>query len=84
MSALDRLRSVKKQANEDIDAKKLYAWFVSTQVTENEWTPADVAEYKELVRAEMKSEEGKQKAITCWSAMYKAHLKNNSSLRDEA
>lgn len=77
MSAIDRLRSVKEQANEDIDAKKLYAWFVSTQVEENEWTPTDVSEYKEMVRSEMQSEEGKQKAINCWTAMYKSHFKNN-------
>lgn len=70
---LDRLRGVKKQANEETDAKKLYTWFVNNQVNENGWTPSDVAEYKELVRVEMQSEEGKQKAITCWSAMYAGH-----------
>lgn len=70
---LDRLRGVKKHANEETDAKKLYTWFVNNQVKENGWTTSDVAEYKELVRVEMQSEEGKQKAITCWSAMYASH-----------
>lgn len=69
MSALERLRSVKQQANKDMDAKALYQWYVADRVSAG-WSPDDVEEYREAVREEMKTEEGKAKAITFWSEKY--------------
>lgn len=48
-----------------MSAADLYRWYVADRVKAG-WSPADVAEYKEAVRIEMQSEEGKQRAITFW------------------
>lgn len=68
-SPLDRLRSFKQQTDKDIDAKALYSWYIKDRIAAG-WTPADVEEYREAVRIEMQSDEGKAKAITFWSDKY--------------
>jgi hypothetical protein len=63
---LDRLKNVKQQANENDNARELYQWYVADRISAG-WSPEDVAEYKEAVRVEMQSEEGKAMAIEFWS-----------------
>jgi uncharacterized protein YuzE len=49
-----------------MNPRELYQWYVADRISAG-WSPEDVAEYKEAVRVEMQSEEGKAMAIEFWS-----------------
>jgi uncharacterized protein YuzE len=49
-----------------MNPRELYKWYVADRISAG-WSPEDVAEYKEAVRVEMQSEEGKAMAIEFWS-----------------
>ena len=52
-----------------MDARELYKWYVADRLSAG-WSQADADEYKEACREEMKSEEGKAKAVMFWSEKY--------------
>lgn len=52
MSALDRLKKVKQQANASEDTRALYSRFI-VQMREQGWSDADVAEYAGNVKTLM-------------------------------
>jgi len=56
-----------------MNPRELYTWYVQDRINAG-WSPADVAEYKEAVRIEMQSDEGKEKAVTFWSDKHERNL----------
>lgn len=56
-----------------MNPRELYTWYVADRIDAG-WSPEDVAEYKEAVRVETQSDEGKEKAVTFWSEKHERNL----------